>query len=75
MPLAPNGHALVREVFDTDLMHAMALEILGTTLSDDLLVHAADFYASPIWANVWSKAENTSHMIDDDGLKSEAGRQ
>jgi uncharacterized protein DUF2059 len=63
---------LVSEVFDTELMHGMALEILGTTLSDDLLVHAADFYASDLGKRL-VQAENTSHMIDEDGLKSEAG--
>ncbi|MFT6674215.1 MAG: hypothetical protein ACJAVM_000386 [Sulfitobacter sp.] len=63
---------LVREVFDTDLMHDMALDILGETLSDDLLTHATDFYASDLGQRL-VKAENTSHMIEEDGLKAEAG--
>lgn len=63
---------LVREVFDTDLMREMGLEILGETLSDELLTHAADFYATDFGQRL-VKAENASHMIEDDTLKSESG--
>ncbi|WP_386626407.1 DUF2059 domain-containing protein [Sulfitobacter geojensis] len=63
---------LVREVFKTELMHDMALDILSKTLSDDLLDHAAGFYASDLGQRL-VVAENASHMVDEDGLKSESG--
>lgn len=64
---------LVQDVFDTDLMHDMAKEILGKTLSDDLLDHAAAFYASDLGQRL-VKVENDSHMSEDDDLKSESGQ-
>ena len=63
---------LVGEVFDTDLMHGMALSILGETLSDELLTHAADFYATELGQRL-VVAENASHLKEDDALKSESG--
>lgn len=63
---------LVREVFDTALMHDMAIDILSETLEDDLLDHAADFYASDLGQRL-VVAENASHMKEDDELKSESG--
>ncbi|WP_246253333.1 DUF2059 domain-containing protein [Sulfitobacter maritimus] len=65
---------LVAEVFDTDLMHDMALDILSETLSDDLLTHAADFYASDLGQRL-VVVENKSHMAEDDGLKTESGAE
>ncbi|MGJ8616228.1 MAG: DUF2059 domain-containing protein [Sulfitobacter sp.] len=65
---------LVREVFATDIMHDMALEILGNTLSDELLTHAADFYASDLGKRL-VEVENKSHMVEEDGLKSETGAE
>lgn len=65
---------LVREVFDADLMHNMAVDILAQTLSDDLLTHAADFYASDLGARL-VQAENASHMLEEGGVKSESGAQ
>ena len=63
---------LVGEVFETDLMHKMALDILSQTLTDDLLTHAADFYATDL-ARRLVVAENASHLKEDDALKSESG--
>lgn len=63
---------LVDEVFATDVMHDMAVNILGETLSDDLLAHGADFYASDLGQRLVA-AENDSHMEETDGLKSESG--
>lgn len=63
---------LVDEVFETELMHDMALDILSKTLSDDLLDHAAGFYASNLGRRLVA-AENASHMVEEDGLKSESG--
>ena len=65
---------LVREVFATDIMHDMALEILSNTLSEALLTHAADFYASDLGKRLVA-AENKSHMIEEEGLKSETGTE
>lgn len=63
---------LVADVFETALMHDMALDILSKTLSDDLLNHAAGFYATDLGQRL-VVAENASHMVDEDGLKSESG--
>lgn len=63
---------LVEDVFDTEQMHAMALEILSVTLEDDLLNHAVDFYASGLGQRLVT-AENASHMTADDALKTESG--
>ncbi len=64
---------LVGEVFKTDLMHDMALDILGKTLDDALLIHAADFYATDLGKRL-VKVENASHLQEDDALKSESGK-
>ncbi len=61
------------EVFDVPLMHDMALDILEETLSDDLLAHAAEFYASDLGQRL-VEVENASHMHEDDDAKREAGR-
>ncbi|EDQ04634.1 hypothetical protein OIHEL45_13075 [Sulfitobacter indolifex HEL-45] len=63
---------LVQDVFDTDLMHGMAMDILAETLSDDQLEHAADFYASDLGKRL-VEVENKAHMTEDDGLKAESG--
>ena len=65
---------LVAEVFDTTLMHDMAIGILDKALTEPLLTHAADFYASDLGQRL-VVAENSSHMIKEDGLKSESGSQ
>lgn len=64
---------LVDEVFATDIMHEMALDIMEETLDDDLLNHAADFYATDLGQRL-VEAENRSHMIEDEALKSESGQ-
>ncbi|MEH6832734.1 MAG: DUF2059 domain-containing protein [Sulfitobacter sp.] len=65
---------LVSEVFKTELMHDMAVGILENTLTDKLLTHASEFYASDLGHRL-VVAENSSHMVEDDGLKSESGGQ
>ncbi|WP_299558989.1 DUF2059 domain-containing protein [uncultured Sulfitobacter sp.] len=65
---------LVREVFDTDLMHDMAIDILQEALDSTLLEHAADFYATDLGQRL-VEAENRSHMIEEEGLKSDSGGQ
>ena len=63
---------LTTEVFDTDIMHDMAVDILAETLSDDLLTHAAEFYATDLGKRL-VVAENASHLSEEDALKSESG--
>jgi hypothetical protein len=65
---------LVREVFETKLMHDMAMDILAGTLSDDALAHAAEFYASDLGQRLVA-AENKSHMVEDDTDKSQTGAE
>lgn len=65
---------LVREVFETERMHNMAIEILEKTLTQDLLKHASGFYASDLGERL-VVVENSSHMVEDDDLKSESGSQ
>lgn len=64
--------ALVADVFDTDLMHEMAMEILAQTLDEDLLNHAVEFYTSDLGRRL-VVAENASHMKEDEDLKMESG--
>lgn len=64
--------SLVEEVFDTALMHDMALEILSQTLDDDLLTHAVEFYTSDLGQRL-VVVENASHMKEDEELKTESG--
>lgn len=63
---------LVEEVFDTEQMHSMAIDILSQTLEEDVLNHAVDFYASDLGQRL-VVAENASHMSEDDALKRESG--
>ncbi|MEM6374322.1 MAG: DUF2059 domain-containing protein [Pseudomonadota bacterium] len=63
---------LTTEVFDTDVMHDLALDILEKTLSDELLTHAAQFYATDLGKRL-VVAENASHLKEEDDLKSESG--
>lgn len=63
---------ITKEVFDKDKMHAMAMDLLEKTLSDALLTHAADFYASPLGMRL-VEVENASHMVKDSEAKRKAG--
>lgn len=64
---------LTSEVFDTGLMHDMALDILEDTLSDEALDHAVAFYAGDLGQRL-VEAENTSHMIEEDQIKQAQGQ-
>ena len=68
-----NWSRLSEEVFDTGKMRETALEILSQTLSDDLLTHAAGFYASPLGQRL-VEVENISHMEEDDDTRQAAGK-
>jgi hypothetical protein len=57
--------AVAEDVFDTDLMQNRALDILEATLEDNLLAHAAAFYASDLGQRL-VEVENSSHMADDE---------
>ena len=63
-----NWRIMAEQVFDQGVMHKMALDILEQTLSDDLLTHAAGFYASDLGQRL-VEVENASHMIEDDETK------
>ncbi len=63
---------LTGRVFDTGEMHGLALDMLQQTLSPDLLDHANDFYGSDFGQRIVA-AENSSHLVEDDAAKTEAG--
>lgn len=63
---------VARRVFDSDFMQERAIGILEATLEDDLLSHAAGFYASDLGMRL-VEAENTSHF-EDDTVKYDQGR-
>ena len=63
---------LTDEVFDTGVMRVIALDILEKTLDDEALNHAAGFYASELGQRL-VEAENLSHMIKDDEIKTAQG--
>ncbi|MGB7243847.1 MAG: DUF2059 domain-containing protein [Sulfitobacter sp.] len=64
---------LVGRVFDTDLMHELSMDILEQTLTDELLAHGNAFYSSDLGVKL-VRAENASHMMEDEDLKSESGQ-
>ncbi len=64
---------VARRVFDSGFMQNRAIGILEATLEDDVLIHAAAFYASDLGKRLVD-AENTSHFEDDD-MKNERGRE
>ncbi len=57
--------SVAEDVFDTSLMQNRAIDILEATLDDDLLAHAAAFYASDLGQRLVD-VENDSHMADDE---------
>ena len=64
----------VAEIFDTDLMHDMAISILARALEDDLLTHAVDFYASDLGQRLVA-VENAAHLSDDaEGARADGER-
>lgn len=64
---------LADQVFDTAIMREMALDILSQTLEDDLLTHAAGFYASDLGQRL-VEVENAAHLVEDDDLKQTEGQ-
>lgn len=62
---------LADELFENEALKDDALEILEQALSDEVLAHAAEFYASDLGQRL-VEAENESHFADD-AMKSEKG--
>ncbi|MBK0328491.1 DUF2059 domain-containing protein [Rhodobacteraceae bacterium F11138] len=62
------------EVFDTGVMRDLALDILQQTLTDELLNHAAGFYATDLGQRLVI-VENQSHLEEDENAKLEQGQQ
>ncbi|MCD1626818.1 MAG: DUF2059 domain-containing protein [Paracoccaceae bacterium] len=54
----------VTEVFDLSVMRDMALDILGRAMTDELLNHAVEFYASDLGQRLVA-VENAAHMVED----------
>ena len=63
---------LTKEVFDTEVMREMALDILENTLSSEALGHAAEFYASDLGQRRVD-VENAAHMEEDGSIKQTEG--
>ncbi len=62
------------DVFDHKDMRGQAVDYLEETLSAKALQHAQDFYDSALGQRL-VKAENASHMIEDDEVKRIAGER
>jgi len=60
------------EVFDSATMRAMAMDMLAPTLSDDMLGHAAGFYASDLGQRLVA-AENAAHMEENGAAAEDEG--
>lgn len=63
---------LAEEVFDTDRMREMGLSILEEALDDEMLGHAAEFYASDLGQRLVA-VENAAHLHEDDDTKRAEG--
>lgn len=63
---------VTEEVFDSQIMRDLGIEILEQTLDDDLMAHANAFYSSDLGRRLIA-VENASHMVEDDALKTESG--
>ncbi len=68
----PSWSRISAEVFDTEEMRGMALDMLAGALDDEMLDHAATFYASHLGQRL-VEVENASHMQRaDDTAEAEA---
>lgn len=63
---------LTEEVFASDIMRGLAVDILVETLDDETLNHGAAFYASELGQRL-IVVENESHMMEDDAAKKAEG--
>lgn len=64
--------ALAGEVFAPEKMREMGLEILGVAMDDEMLGHAAEFYASDLGQDLVD-VENAAHLHEDDDAKRAEG--
>ncbi|PSL19388.1 DUF2059 domain-containing protein [Shimia abyssi] len=64
---------LARSVFDPEFMRDRATDILEATLEEDLLAHAAAFYASDLGQRL-VEVENAAHLADDEEKYTEGAR-
>lgn len=60
------------EVFEPEAIRKDAMQLLGAAMSDEMLEHAADFYASDLGQRL-VEVENAAHASDDDGATAERG--
>lgn len=63
---------IAEEVFDTERMREMGLGILEQAMDDEMLSHAAEFYASDLGQRL-VEVENASHLQEDDDAKRAEG--
>ncbi|TNJ46865.1 DUF2059 domain-containing protein [Phaeobacter sp. B1627] len=64
---------LAEDVFDPEIMHDMALDILQQTLSSEALFHAAEFYASDLGQRL-VEVENAAQLGDGGSDRAEGDR-
>ena len=64
--------AMSDQVFASDVMQGMAVDMLAQTIADDDLAHAAAFYASSLGQRL-VEVENAAHMVEDDTAKRAEG--
>ena len=65
---------LVNEIFATEIMHDMGVQLLEQSLSDELLDHATDFYGSELGQRLVA-VENKAHLTEEDEVKAESGEE
>lgn len=65
---------LSRQVFDRDVMHEMAIEILSATLDDEMLGHAVGFYQSDLGQRLVI-VENATHLDEDSDSRVGRGQE
>lgn len=60
------------EVFEPKAIRKDAMQLLDAAMSEEMLEHAADFYASDLGQRL-VEVENAAHASDDDGATAERG--
>jgi hypothetical protein len=64
--------SMSEDIFDVNLMHDLALDILEKALNREMLTHAATFYETEFGQRLVA-AENAAHMNPDEAVKREMG--
>ncbi|WP_282095551.1 DUF2059 domain-containing protein [Epibacterium ulvae] len=65
---------ITQDIFDTQVMRDIALDLLEKSLSDEALLHAEAFYGSALGQRLVA-AENASHQIEDSTTTQIAGQR